>query len=67
MKSEIISYRASSRDLDYLEQLSKLYGVNRSEVIRYLIKREVEDAKIMSEIRSSDPVILASQLRIGGL
>ncbi len=67
MKNEFITYRASSNDVNYLEKLSKIYGLNRSEVIRYLIKREVEDAQIINEIKSSDPVILASQLRIGGI
>jgi len=39
----IINFRASSQDVKLLEALEKAYGVNKSEILRSMIRREAED------------------------
>jgi len=40
---ELINFRASSQDVRLLEALEKAYGVGKSEILRMMIRREVED------------------------
>lgn len=67
MKDSFISYRAGYSDVKALEELAKLFNMPKSEVIRFLVRREIEDHKILTASGDHDPVLLASQLRIGGL
>jgi len=38
-----INFRASSQEVKLLEGLEKSYGVNKSEILRMMIRREAED------------------------
>jgi len=67
VKGEMISYRASFSDSKALDDLTKIYGFSRSEMIRFLVRRELKDHEILSSKGERDPILLASQLRIGGL
>jgi len=40
---KLIHFRASDKDAKLLESLEKSYGVNKSEIMRLMIRREVED------------------------
>jgi len=42
----IINFRASSQDVRLLEALEKSYGVNKSEILRLMIRREAEDRSL---------------------
>jgi len=63
---KLINYRARRSDIEALEKVAKIYNLNKSEALRYLVKRELEDYKILNNPNVGDPLEMASQLRIGG-
>jgi antitoxin component of RelBE/YafQ-DinJ toxin-antitoxin module len=48
-KNDFITIRASSSDRKALEDVAKAYGLNKSEVLRFLLRREIRDLAIYSD------------------
>jgi len=58
MRSEFITFRASDKELDYLEWLAKHYGVNKSELLRFMIRKEA----IMNKIDHQGGEVIKDQV-----
>ena len=52
----IINFRASDQEVKLLNALEKAYGVNKSEILRLMIRREAEDRalEIIFKSKASD-------------
>ena len=52
----IINFRASDQEVKLLKALEKAYGVNKSEILRLMIRREAEDRalEIIFKSKASD-------------
>ncbi len=56
MKSELLNFRASSQEVQLLEALVKSYGTNKSELLRFMIRREAQDRalEVLFKSQSND-------------
>jgi len=52
MRDEMIAFRASPYEAKLLDALSEAYGVNRSEIMRMMIRREAEDCALEAYFKS---------------
>jgi len=52
----IINFRASDQEVKLLDALEKAYGVNKSKILRLMIRREAEDRalEIIFKSKASD-------------
>ena len=56
-RDQYITFRATERDRVQIEALMKVFNLNRSQLIRYLLQREYREIKAYSKDQNQQPVI----------